>query len=148
MQMQTRHPQLGVLKLYCSATTINTKDMPKHKKKQKVTHDINRTTTQQGNDSFETYTIPKKENIQQLPTEKTPTPNQNENTNAPTPTRKSQNPDLSSEKIAPMTPVQPQDLTLSETNITSQPNLEVNKQPDMEGLEEEIQRSEQDKQNS
>ncbi|CAG8775065.1 34936_t:CDS:1, partial [Gigaspora margarita] len=34
------------------------------------------------------------------------------------------------------------------TNMISQPNPEVNKQPDMEGLEEEIQGLEQNKQNS
>ncbi|CAG8845197.1 31058_t:CDS:1, partial [Gigaspora margarita] len=48
----------------------------------------------------------------------------------------------------PTTLRQPQDLTLTETNTTSQPNLEVNKQPDIEGMEEEIQKLRQDKQNS
>ncbi|CAG8836438.1 8885_t:CDS:1, partial [Gigaspora margarita] len=51
-------------------------------------------------------------------------------------------------KIAPMTPTQLQDLTLTEMNMTLQPNPKVNKQPDMKGLEEKIQESEQDEQNS
>ncbi|KAF0540275.1 hypothetical protein F8M41_006524 [Gigaspora margarita] len=74
--------------------------------------------------------------------------NQKEDTNVPTTTTKSQDPNLGPEKIASMTPTQPQDLTLTKMNMTSQPNPEVNKQPDMEELEEEIQGSEQDEQNS
>ncbi|CAG8852353.1 3150_t:CDS:2, partial [Gigaspora margarita] len=49
---------------------------------------------------------------------------------------------------SPTTLIQPQDPTLTETNMMSQPNPEVNKQPDIEGLEEEIQELRQDKQNS
>ncbi|CAG8513012.1 38575_t:CDS:2 [Gigaspora margarita] len=44
-------------RLYRSATAVNTKDMPKHKKKQK-----------QENDFPKTITAPTKRNIQQLPT--------------------------------------------------------------------------------
>ncbi|CAG8800118.1 37467_t:CDS:2, partial [Gigaspora margarita] len=50
--------------------------------------------------------------------------------------------------MALTTPIHSQNLILTDTNMISQPNLEVNKQPDMEELKEKTQGLKQDKQNS